>query len=146
MRRESTRSAFATWMLAYSLAACSELPANPGKIDPSWQPSLLTPEQRRIQPLSARWLVGYWDVSETCSEGGTSLHPNGTYWMDGAYGRWSFAWNTLRIEQLHPPRVHYMQVRLGDPGPSRVKKVGPDSIFVQWPGSPGWTFYRCDPP
>lgn len=134
-------------VLAISLwaGACSP-PAPPtGRAGSSHAPSLLSPEQRQTGTLSSRWLVGYWDHRPACfpGGGGTSLWEDGTYTMDGGYGRWSLSGSTLNVIEVRPPDVQLFQARIGDGGRKKVKIVGPDTISIQWPDGPIGLFYRC---
>ena len=97
------------------------------------------------------WLVGYWAYEGAgCGPSlETSLWPDGTYTMGDGSGRWALRDSTLTITQETAPSIRYMQVRLGDPGPSTVRKLGPNEMQVDWgggitAGGAGGRFVRCN--
>ena len=63
--------------------------------------------------------------------------------VDGA-GRWSLSDDALTIVEERAPSIQIFQVRLGDPGGSTVRILGPDRMLVRAPGAPGTVFYRCE--
>ena len=95
--------------------------------------------------LTVEWLVGYWAFEGRCQlDESTALWPDGTYTMGGGYGRWSLLGAALTIHEEGRPSVDYMQVRLGDPGPSTVRKIGANEIEVRWGTGLESRFVRCN--
>lgn len=140
-------------LLATATASCSEpMTQNSSAPAPAARPaSLLSPEERKTSPLTQEWLVGYWAYEGAgCGPGmETSLWPDGTYTMGDGSGRWALSGSTLTIAQETAPSISYMQVRLGDPGPSTVRKHGPNEMQVDWAGGieaggAGGRFIRCN--
>ena len=95
---------------------------------------------------TSEWMVGYWDHDQECRSGaGTSLWPDGSYTMNDASGRWSLTGNLMTTVERKAPSVRIFQVRLGEPGRSRIDVVGPTTISVHSDGGSPGLFYLCDP-
>lgn len=132
--------------MCLALGACA--PSSEGGVEtgPAGTVGQLDPAQRRTAQLSPRWLVGYWDHQRNCGSGaGTTLLLDGTYTMNDASGRWSLSGDVLTIVERRPPSVQIFQARLGDRDRSRLRIIGPDTLFVQWPAGAADTFFRCTP-
>lgn len=112
--------------------------------------SLLSPHQRQTSPITRAWLVGYWAIEGDCEDNSeTALWPDGTYTMGAGGGRWSYSRPTLTMTLERHPGEEFMQTRLGDHGPSEIRKIGPDAMQVECgggrqAGGAGARFVRCD--
>src|SRR5436190_11778652 len=119
--------------------------------------SLLSPAERAAAPLSREWLVGYWvyagstsgrwtmDRDQTCrTDGETAILPDGSYRIADGFGRWTLEGARIVMSLTEPPNIQYMQLRLGDGGVSRIRKLAPDEIGIRWRGAPEVRFIRCD--
>lgn len=131
--------------------ACSDASANFGTTALGRPASLLSAAQRRVSPITRDWLVGYWAYEGAGCDGDleTSLWPGGSYTMGDGAGRWSLRGSTLTIVEQRAPSISFMQVRLGEGGPSTVRKLGPNEMQVDWgggaaAGGAGGRFVRCD--
>ena len=133
-------------VLALAAAACSPSARDEDGPRPLHADSRLSPAERSASALTSEFLVGYWDHDRACRSGaGTSLWPDGRYSMNNGSGRWSLAGNRLTIVQRKPASVPIFQVRLGEPGRSRVEVIGPNTISVSWDGGGEARFYLCAP-
>lgn len=132
--------------LALSAAACSPAGQGGHSSRPIYSKSQLRLEERHVSEPTFQWMVGYWDHNQECRSGaGTSLWPDGSYTMNDASGRWSLAGNLLTTVEKKPPSVRIFQVRIGDPGRSRIEVVGPTTISVHGDGGSPGLFYLCYP-
>ena len=90
------------------------------------------------------WLVGSWAPNGRCDALlETALRFDGSYRMGEGGGRWSLAGDRLTIVEEQPPGIQFMQVRLGDPGTSTLRRLGPDALEARPEGGPPSGYGRC---
>jgi hypothetical protein len=133
-------------LLSLALIGCAPDSPPENRIDALGRPvAPLTPAEREAGGLTRAWMVGYWAYEGNCrSRLETALWADGNYTMGDGGGRWSLSGNRLTIVEQRPPGIQFMRVRLGDPGPSTIRKLGADLIEVRWEGGglPS-RFVRC---
>ena len=93
---------------------------------------------------SRLWLVGSWAPEGRCDALlDTALRADGTYGMGDGGGRWSLVGDRLTISEARRPGIQLMQARLGDPGISILRRLGPDRLEARPEGGPPSAYGRC---